>query len=689
MKKIVVQRKKLPKILLIGSGSFGRNHIRVLKELATQKKIDFIGVLVRDGKKREIIKKEFGVETFGTASPNFLKQIDAVDIATPPETHFELVKKCLCYTNVFVEKPLAMNEVHARKLEEMAKMYKRNLTTGHIFRFHPVTEKLKKLLQGKAMPKKITGSFINPIESDKGREPSLELLHLFDVVDFLWDKQPKFISARKEKRISVIDLRYGGPCDTRFILGWLGDNKKRIIKFIYPNYVLEANFISNSINIIRKTRQKTYACPIVEEPLHKELSDFIRILEAKKNHQGNSSIGARVVSVAEKAIPKQKSSPRIAVIGGGIFGTSIAAELGKFASVTLFEKNSELMREGSLINCFRHHYGYHYPRSDETVVDVQRSRADFEEIYENALIRTIPTYYGLAKKGSFVNVREFITFCKKHALPYELSYPSGDLLLKKEMDLCIEVPEPSYHYEKLKKITDERLAAMPNVDIVYNTIANKCTLEDDSSKILTFIKKGGTPKKQKFDFVINATYANINRFAHWLGFEKYPLRVDLAEVLILKLPIDPVSITVIDGPFATLMPTGNPNEFTLYHVTESILDRYVPLDGLLKKPRVGKSNAEAIFKESLKFFPILKKAEIVESRIVHRGVIAHREHDDIRVADLIEHGFGCWSILSGKILSSVTTAKRIAEIIRHSVPEQKKSKTNTTAVIRSSSPSLL
>ena len=61
---------------------------------------------------------------------------------------------------------------------------------------------------------------------------------------------------------------------------------------------------------------------------------------------------------------------------------------------------------------------------------------------------------------------------------------------------------------------------------------------------------------------------------------------------------------------------------------------------------------------------ILKEAEIIESRIVNRGVQANVEHSDARVADLIEHGFGCWSILSGKILSSVTLSKRLAEIIR-------------------------
>jgi len=665
--------KTVPRVLLVGAGCFGQNHLRVLKDLAYQSRVELVGVVVRDAAHRRHITKEYDVTTYPRLTKKLLKNVDAVDIVTPPETHFDLVKKCLQYADVFVEKPLAMNAADAHRLEKMARRYKRTLTVGHIFRFHPVSLKLKALLPRKGIPSKINGSFVNPVSSDQDREPSLELLHLFDVIDFLWSKRHTMVSARSEGRVSVVHVRYGKNTDAHFVLGWRGNTKERTLIFKYPQLTVQADFLADTVTVSRKSVSKKYKCPPVEEPLRKELVSFLKAVAGVGKNEASAVMAARIVSIAEQAIPKSKHVPRIAVIGGGIFGTSVAAELSVFGDVSIFEKNAELLQEGSYVNCYRHHHGYHYPRSDETVVDVQCSRIPFEKIFKDALLHT-PTYYALAKEGSYVSVKEFLAFCKKHNLPYKKSFPQGHLLAKKEINLSIRVPEPSYDYGKLKEITTKRLDAMPNIDIRYNTLVTGITFDTKGAKAITYrstdpASSRHREKRQKFDIVVNATYANINRFARWLDFETYPIRVDLAEVVVIKLPIPPISITVIDGPFATLMPIDKPGEFVLYHVKESILDRYVPANGLVKKFPKGYSNQEAILAESAKFFPILKKATIVESRIVHRGVLAYHEHDDARVADLIEHGFGCWSILSGKILSSVMTAKRLSRIIRNLPPQ--------------------
>lgn len=658
--------KPIPKILLIGVGRFGKSHLRVLRELHEDGSIEFAGVVIRNKEQREKTENEFGVKTYAKIYPELLKSIDAVDIVTPPETHYGIVKKCLPYTNVFVEKPLATSTSDARTLERLALKHKRTLTVGHIFRYHPVTEKLAELLGKNNMPRKITGSFINPTSSDQGREPSLELPHLFDVVDFLWHKEPEIVYARSNNRTSIVDVRYSEHHDARFVLGWTGDEKMRTLKFKYPDCVIDADFVSNTITYKKGVVSKIYQCPPKQELLRKELSEFVATILGGKN-KVDATVGTRIVSIAEKAIPQKKSFPSVAIIGGGIFGTSVAAELGKFCSVTIFEKNSDLMQEGTYVNCFRHHSGYHYPRSSETVIDIQNSREDFERVYRKAIISSYPTYYGVAKNDSHVSAKEFLAFCKKHNLPYEKAALPSEFLSKNETALCIKVPELGYHYEKLTRIVKDRLAKEPNIKILCNSLITNLSLNKDGTKKITYLKNNKIKTEKRFDFVINATYANINHIADWLSFEQFPLRVDLAEVLIIKLNVDPISITLIDGPFATLIPTGNKNEFTLYHVTESILDRYVPKNGVPKKIKGTPSNKEAILRESSKFFPILKDAIVTESRIVHRGVLANHEHDDMRVVDLIDHGFGCWSILSGKILSSVTTGKRVAGIIKNSL----------------------
>lgn len=655
----------VPKILLIGAGRFGRNHLRVLRELHGEGVITFSGLVVRTPKSRKAFEKEFMVATYDEVTPALLKSVDGVVIATPPETHFELAKDCLKYTNVFIEKPIAETEKEARALGALAKKYKRTMVVGHIFRHHPVAHQLKTLLKGKGIADKITGHFLNPQDTDQGREASLELLHLFDIVDYIWPKTPVVVNARKQGRVSMVDIRYAHSKDGRFVLGWTGTEKKRTLSFTYPKLSVEADFVDNTVTVTKDGVETVISCPIVVELIRSEHLSFIEKIKSGKIYTEDHDMPARIVAIAQKATSKKITKPKVAVIGGGIFGTSIASELSKSYEVTLFEKNSELLQEASLVNCFRHHYGYHYPRSDATVHDVQRSRLDFEKIFKKAIIAT-PTYYALAAKDSYVSLEEFIRFCKKHKLPYKKEYPKGGVLDKESVDLSIRVPEPSYHHGKLKKIVEERILKDKNITVLFDTKVLGCELTQDK-KIITYSTKGKKEKEKEFDFVVNATYAHINTFASWLGFQHFPIRVDLAEVLVIRLPVAPVSVTVIDGPFATLMPTGYPNEFVLYHVKESIIHRYVHNKGLVNTQLKGQSNREAIMRESLPYFPILKDAEFVSSRIVHRGVEANREHDDSRVADLIDHGFGCWSVLSGKILSSVTTGKRLASILKESL----------------------
>lgn len=656
--------KKRPRFLLIGAGRFGQVHLRVLQEMQADGLLELAGVVVQDSGKAAVLGQEIGIPVYSRLTSKLLKGIDAVDIVTPPDTHFALVKKCLRYTNVFVEKPLANTEAEALKLGALAKKFRRTLSVGHIFRYHPITERLKHLCAGKQMPEKITGSFINPLSSDRGWEPSLEFLHFFDLLDFLWEKAPRLVYARSEGRVSVVDMRYGTCNDARFILGWRGEERVRLLKFAYKDIFIEADFDRNIITTREGETEKILECPVTIEPLRKELLDFIEALEGGK---GGTRVrtAARVIGIAESAVPRRTRRPSVAIIGGGIFGTSIAAELGTFCDVTLFERNSELMQEGTLINQFRHHRGYHYPRSDETVREIQETTREFENVFSDAIVTGWKTYYGLAKEGSLVSTKEFIAFCKRNSLPYTKASLQDNLLSKEMMDLVVEVDEPNYHHRKLKQITERRLRKLRSVSVLLNAAVTDCTHGKDGQKIVSF-EHNGKRQRKEFDFVINATYARINDFARWLGYAFRPIRVDLAQVLILNLPIDPVSITVIDGPFATLMPTGNPHEFTLYHVKESILDRYVPENGLVRRPK-RRSREKEIFRESLKLFPILKDATVVESRVVHRGVRAYHEHDDSRVTDLIDHGFGTWSVLSGKILSSVTMGRRIADIIRQSV----------------------
>lgn len=656
-----------PRILLVGAGAFGRHYVRVLNELHEQGRICFVGLAVNTEESRQKWCDVVSTHTGDLEKIVIDLKIDGVFIVTPPDTHFGLVKKCLKYTNVFVEKPLALNAKDAQELSELADLYNRKLTTGHIFRFYKLTNELAKVIENKGVPIKIEGKFLNPIVSDVGRDIAFELLHMFDVVDLLFERDTEVVYSQMKDRLMEVDVRYKNLCDVHFLLGWTDNQKERELSLFYKDVVIKADFTTESL--VYKTgdtiEERLY--PNDNEPLHNEVVSFIDFLTEGRSNLVPPEVATRIVALAETATTNSimQNKPRVAIIGGGIFGVSAALELRDFCEVTVFERNSELMQEGSFVNCYRHHMGHHYPRSDNTVKDIQNSRNDFESKYKEALRTGYPAYYSLAKEDSKVTSAEFIEFCHRNKLPCNTGFPDESILDRDLIQLSVKVSEPVYHFPTLKRAVVEQLSASGTITVRKSSNVTNYTLLKNGNKRLEYSDLDSEKKSDEFDYVVNATYANINNFTKALGFPKYPIRVDIAEVLVIELPIDPVSVTVIDGPFVSLVPTGNKNEFTLYHVTESILDRYVPDDGLIKPvSSVLKSNAEAIIQESMKYLPILKLAKVKESRITHRGVIAGHEHDDARVSEVISHGFGCWSVLSGKILSSVSLAKKIAKEIK-------------------------
>lgn len=75
-------------------------------------------------------------------------KLDAVIIATPNETHYEIAYKfLLANINLFVEKPLATSYKEAFSLIDLARKKNLNLFTGHILLYHPLTWQFKKYLE--------------------------------------------------------------------------------------------------------------------------------------------------------------------------------------------------------------------------------------------------------------------------------------------------------------------------------------------------------------------------------------------------------------------------------------------------------------------------------------------------------------------------------------------------------------
>jgi predicted dehydrogenase len=132
------------KILLIGIGRWGANHLRVLHSLPVEL---FVSEL--DGKRLENARKLGIAESHLTTDYKALAaEVDGAVIVTPAPSHFGLCREMLeAGKDVFVEKPLTLVPEESLQLAELAEQTGRILQVGHIFRFDPAAQWLREAVR--------------------------------------------------------------------------------------------------------------------------------------------------------------------------------------------------------------------------------------------------------------------------------------------------------------------------------------------------------------------------------------------------------------------------------------------------------------------------------------------------------------------------------------------------------------
>lgn len=278
-------------------------------------------------------------------------------------------------------------------------------------------------------------------------------------------------------------------------------------------------------------------------------------------------------------------SKKIKIIGAGLFGCCIAKELVKDGNdVTLIEKGSDIMQGASKYNHNRIHFGYHYPRSVDTAKQSLEGLVSFLMEFRDSIVSGFPNYYMVSKRGSNVTPQEYVNFCNEVGIGYDFKYPNSNMINKDKINLSIKVNEVIYDYDILKEIVKDGLN---DVNLKLNTEFN-----GDISG---------------YDYIINTSYANINKINNLMGAPELNLKFQDVIIPIFKMEHERLGLTVMDGPFCSIMPRGkNPNEFLLYNAKYSIISERFKNDfnGVFKVPCVNN-----IYKHSAKYFPFLSEVE--------------------------------------------------------------------------------
>ncbi len=137
--------RSTPAVAVLGCGGWGKNIVRTLRAIQP------IPVIADPCDSGRATASELAPDAVVTGDPAVIfddPAIDAVMIATPAETHFELARRAIeAGKDVFVEKPLTIDLDEARTLVDLAKRHGRVLMVGHLLEYHPAILKLHDLIK--------------------------------------------------------------------------------------------------------------------------------------------------------------------------------------------------------------------------------------------------------------------------------------------------------------------------------------------------------------------------------------------------------------------------------------------------------------------------------------------------------------------------------------------------------------
>lgn len=253
------------------------------------------------------------------------------------------------------------------------------------------------------------------------------------------------------------------------------------------------------------------------------------------------------------------------IIGAGLYGLYAALFCCiKGQKVIVLECEDAAFKRATFINQARVHQGYHYPRSISTALKSAGYFERFNRDYAFCINKEFEQIYATSTEYSWSNGKQFKDFCRAANIPCEELNPNN--FFKSNMcDGAFRTREYTYDAMILREYLLEELKKYTsNVEIQYSVKISGIDKDSDRYIINT---EGGA--KYSSGYILNATYAGTNQILDMLGFEKFKIKYELCEIILCNVndKLKGLGITVMDGPFFSIMPFGKTGYHSLTSVT--------------------------------------------------------------------------------------------------------------------------
>ena len=312
------------RMAVIGVGYLGRHHARILSTLPGA---ELVAVVDTNRTRAEEMAAAHATRSF-TDYRDVIGQVDAVSIAVPTGLHCAIAMPFLSAgIAVLVEKPMARSPAEAESMIAAARDAGAVLAVGHTERFNPAVEAARPLL---ADPR-----FIEVHRLGTFPERSLDIdvvfdlmIHDLDVVLSLVDAEVESIEAVGVPvltgRVDIANarLRFANGCIANLTASRISRERVRKIRFFQPATYLSIDYAAQKVELWRLVRrdggmpsiQGGEVDVVNEEPLKRELADFVAAVRERRAPAVTGADGLRALSLAQRVTDRMTTELRAAAM---------------------------------------------------------------------------------------------------------------------------------------------------------------------------------------------------------------------------------------------------------------------------------------------------------------------------------------------------------------------------------------
>jgi UDP-N-acetylglucosamine 3-dehydrogenase len=318
---------------VIGVGSMGQNHARILSEMHVLASVTDV---VPEAAK--VVGEKYGVSYFLSYQEILKSDVNAVVIVTPTNTHAKIAMDALrAGKHVLLEKPMSGDSETLKEISDLARKEKLVLAGGFVERHNPVVALAKQGLNAGDYGDLITAA-TRRVSSMPSRIKDIGVImdlgvHDIDVVQYIIGREAKAVYALggKGKEMKYEDhanilMEFEGGTSGFVEVNWLTPMKVRKLALTCSKKFVEVDYMDQSALVCSSTFKpfevgNMYEVPLdldtrriairKEEPLKRELKDFLAAIESKKDPLVTGESALRTLKIAEAALKSMSTGKKV------------------------------------------------------------------------------------------------------------------------------------------------------------------------------------------------------------------------------------------------------------------------------------------------------------------------------------------------------------------------------------------